>query len=375
MSSEDVAHGASRPDDVALFRREPGLVGRIPRVALGTFPTPVERHELDTARGVRSILVKRDDRCADGYAGNKVRKLEFVLADARAAGAGRLITVGATGSHHAFATAFHGRRVGLPVSLVLFPQSPTPHVRDMLLLDQAAGADLRWVARMEGVPWALWRTRVKHRRERPYVVPPGGSSAVGTLGYVSAALELAEQVASGEAPLPTRIHVAAGTLGTVAGIAIGLAWSGLDVPVIATRITARVVTNERVLARLVRATLLQLSSLGVAVPDAEAVLRLVELRHDQLGAGYGQPTEAASLAQRTFAEAGLRLDTTYTAKAAASLLADDEGGEPLFWHTLSAIEPRELADTVTAADLPPRFAAYCASMNEPPNDTERQRTR
>jgi 1-aminocyclopropane-1-carboxylate deaminase/D-cysteine desulfhydrase-like pyridoxal-dependent ACC family enzyme len=156
--------------------------------------------------------------------------------------------------------------------------------------------------------------------------------------------------------------VAAGTLGTVAGMAIGLAWAGLSLPVIATRITSRIVTNERVLASLVRGTRDRLSAAGVKrLPDADSVLRLVELRHDQIGRGYGRSTEAAERAIRVFAAAGLTLDTTYTAKSAASLLADPEQtAEPLFWHTLSAVEPRELLDNVSPADLPTPFARYLA---------------
>jgi D-cysteine desulfhydrase len=344
-----------------LFQRAPALAERIAHVPLGAFPTPVHTVELDTAAGRRTILVKRDDLCADGYAGNKVRKLEFLLADAAARGARRLITAGATGSHHAFATAFHGRRLGFDVSLVLFPQALTPHVRRMLLLDHAVGAELRWASRMETLPWGLWRAQHVHRAARPIVVPPGGSSDVGSIGYVCAGLELAAQLDAG-APRPSAIHVAAGTLGTVAGLAIGLAWAGLDLPIIATRITARIVTNERVLAALVRGTLARLAAAGTAVPDADAALRLVELRHDQIGAGYGHTTAAAEDARRVFGDAGLNLDVTYTAKAAASLLAAPPSqGVQLFWHTLSAVEPDGLIDGVSASDLPLNFARYLES--------------
>jgi D-cysteine desulfhydrase len=353
---------AMHPHEIELFRRAPGLIAEFAHTPLATLPTAVERVRLGTEGEDRTILVKRDDLCADGYAGNKVRKLEFLLAEAAAAGAARLITAGAAGSHHAFATAYHGRRLGFDVSLVLFPQSLTPHVRDMVLLDQAVGAELCWASRMEAVPWGMWRARHRYRAQPALIVPPGGSNVTGTLGYVSAGLELAAQIESGAAARPSSIYVAAGTLGTVAGMAIGLAWAGLSLPVIATRITSRIVTNERVLASLVRGTRDRLSAAGVKrLPDADSVLRLVELRHDQIGRGYGRSTEAAERAIRVFAAAGLTLDTTYTAKSAASLLADPEQtAEPLFWHTLSAVEPRELLDNVSPADLPTPFARYLA---------------
>lgn len=341
--------------DLALFRQAPLLRRSLPRISLGSFPTAVELVEV----GGRPVLVKRDDTCAAGYAGNKVRKLEFLLADALKRRSGRIITAGATGSHHALATAYHARRLGLEVSLVLFPQALTPHVHDILLMSAGTGAELRWVGRMEAVPFGTWRARFAHRADSPYAVPPGGSNATGAVGYVSAALELAEQLAAATTPLPSRIHVAAGTLGTVAGIAVGLAWAGLDVPVAATRITSRIVTNERVLAHLVRATVAHLRAAGASPPSPDAALRLIELRHDQIGAGYGRATAAGERATELFREAGLRLDPTYTAKAAADLLAAAPADRPpLFWHTLSAVEPADLLKAGAAAALPAPFARY-----------------
>ncbi|HEX2166047.1 MAG TPA: pyridoxal-phosphate dependent enzyme, partial [Longimicrobiales bacterium] len=351
--------------DVPLFHRAPVLAETVPHLPLGTYPSPVERTRLEDAGGSLEILVKRDDVAAEGYAGNKVRKLEFILADARARGVTRLITAGATGSHHGFATAYHGRRAGFDVSLVLFPQSLTDHVREMLLLDAAVGAELLWASRIETVPYGLWRARFAHRREAVCMVPPGGSSEVGTFGYVNGALELAAQIESGAAERPSLIHVAAGTLGTAVGVAIGLAWAGLQIPVVATRITARLLTNERMLASLVRSTLSRLAAAGATgLPDGAAVLSGVTLRHDQIGAGYGKATEAGAHASAVFEAAGLRLDATYTAKTAATLLADaaasgSAGGLPLFWHTLSAAEPRDLG-AVSPSDLPLPFARYLA---------------
>ncbi|HEY8470253.1 MAG TPA: pyridoxal-phosphate dependent enzyme [Longimicrobiales bacterium] len=344
----------------ALFRRFPELATRIPWLPIGSFPTPVESFSIEGIRapGVQ-LHVKRDDLCARPYGGNKVRKLEFILAEAKRRGVERLITVGAVGSHHALATTVYGRALGFDVTLVLFPQQVTDHVRRVLLLDCALGAELRFTPRMESVPAALVAARLAHWRQRTCVIAAGGSDPIGTLGYVSGALELAEQIADRIAPRPDAVHVAAGTLGTAAGLAIGFALAGLDIPINATRITSRLVTNERALARLVSRTLEHLRRAGLAsAPPPAAALRLVRLRHDFVGPGYGRETEGGRDAAARFRRAGLTLDATYTAKAAAELISTvGEGGQGthLFWHTLSAHEPEQALGGVRPADLPEPF--------------------
>lgn len=395
----------------ALFLRYPGLARSIPWCSFGVRRTPLECVALELPDGgERRIRVKRDDLTARPYGGNKVRKLEFILADAKARGATRVITAGAAGSHHALATAVYARRLGMEATLVLFPQARTDHVRRVLLLDQALGAELRFTPRMESVPFAVARARLAHLAEKPYVIAPGGSDPIGTLGYVSAGLELADQFAAESDPMgnaedrraadrdrdddaaaasrggePARIHVAAGTLGTAAGLALGLALAGVDVPILATRITSRIVCNPVALRRLIDRTAEYLRRAGLdeataplslapsprrgergsevrhGIPSAARAAAMIELRHDQIGAGYGRETEASRAAMRIFEAAGLALDATYTAKAAADLLATPDapdGRSPLFLHTLSAFEPLDLARGTTPADLPPPFRAY-----------------
>jgi len=335
-----------------LFDHLPGLRERAPWISLLTGPTPVHQYHL----GGREVLVKRDDLTARPYGGNKVRKLEFLLAEAARSGAGRLVTAGAFGSHHALATAIYGRAQGFQVTCVLFPQPLTGHVRGVLRSIAAAGAELRFTRRLEGVPFALRRAKWGARSERACIIPPGGSSPAGALGYAEAALELDAQIRAGECPEPGSIHVAAGTLGTAAGLAVGLALAGRSIPIFATRITSLLVTNERALRGLVRGTLALLEPAGPALPPAERVLATVRLRHDQVGAGYGRETEAAQAAAAAWAAVGLQLDGTYTAKAAAALLADPpQAPPPLFWHTLSAWQPEPGPEALAAAALPEPF--------------------
>ena len=348
----------------ALFRRYPEAARRLPWLPLATLPTPVEPLALEDPGGDGARLwIKRDDQSGLPYGGNKVRKLEFILARARDLGATRLVTAGATGSHHALATAVYGRRLGFDVTLCLFPQPLTDHVRRVLLLDHALGAELRWTPRMALIPLALFRARHAYPGERVFVIAPGGSDAVGTLGYVSAGLELAEQIEAGEAPGVDEVWVAGGTLGTAAGLAIGFTLAGLQTGVCAVRITSRLVANARALRRLVVETVRLLHAAGVPAPPPEVALRRIRISHEQLGDGYGRPTSQARAAAEAFAEVGVVLDETYTAKAAAGFLAGagpSRTGARLFWHTLSAVEPdaagpvggTDVADVAGVADGP-----------------------
>lgn len=333
----------------ALFRRFPQLQETVPWLPLGNFPTPVAPLPLlDTGTGAR-VWVKRDDLSSDVYGGNKVRKLEFILAAAKAKDARRLITVGAAGSHHALATAIYGRRLGFEVTLVLFPQEVTPHVRDVLRMEVAVGADIRYAPRMEMIPLAKWLMQLGYRDQRTFVIAAGGSDVSGTLGYVSAALELAEQVAQGIAPVPDVIHLSAGTLGTVAGLSIGLELAGLPTCVTGARIVSRLVAGEHALTRLIRATLRKLVRGGVAAPGFAKVRNRLTIMHGYVGTGYGRQTPEGLRASERFSQLGLTLDPTYTAKAAAELtdaLQNGAAGNHLFWHTLSAAPLPELPDTL-----------------------------
>lgn len=351
-------------DRSPLFERYPQLTVHLPWTPLGRFPTRIDSVTVRDRQGAeRTVLVKREDLSHEVYGGNKIRKLEFLLSEARRRGATRLITVGAAGSHHALATAIHGEASGFAVSVVLFPQPLTAHVRDIVLMDQAAGAEIRWIPRLEMVPFAMWHARLTHRRDPPFIVAAGGSDAIGTMGWVGAGLELATQIERGECPVPATIHVAAGTLGTAAGLALGLALAGLDISIAATRITSRIITNERALGILVRGAAGILQRAGIDAP-VERALRMVEIRHGQIGRGYGRTTPEARHAAESFADAGLRLDDTYTAKAAAELLSTGNHGPALFIHTLSAAEPIERVNEAVLASLPPPVAAYLARSVE-----------
>lgn len=329
---------------------------RLPWLPLGTFPTPVERLPGLSAGLGAEVWVKRDDRSGVRYGGNKVRKLELLLADAVARGRRTLVTIGAYGSHHALATAIYGRALGLDVALALYPQPITPHVLDDLLLGQVHGARLihvRWTALAP-----LVAVTAAAAAERGELIPPGGSSARGTLGYVEAGLELAEQVARGELPAPDAVVVAAGTCGTAAGLALGLELGGLHAArVVAVRVVPAAVASRPLLRRLDLGARRLLRESGARLPRRRPVE--VELDPHELGGGYGVDTPSARDAVARFGAAGLELETTYTGKAAAALVrlaaGPLRGKRLLFWHTLSSVDLRADLARAAPAALPAAF--------------------
>ena len=327
-----------------LFQRYPLLAERLPHLPLLAGPTPVQRlARLEPLVGAASLWVKRDDRTAQPYGGNKPRKLEFLLGAARAQGARTLITFGGLGSNHALATACYGRRHGFAVTTILVPQPVDDHVRRNLAALRQEGARVVCVTSSAGAALAAgsaWLLALGRDRRRPYLIPPGGSSPVGSLGYVSAALELADQIGQNGLPVPAAIFVAGGSNGTAAGLLVGLRLAGLSSRLIVVRVSDRLPVHARAIARLATATAALLSRgeprLATALTFGPADLEVWE---DYLGAGYGHPTPAGDQAVQLLAQAeGLVLDRTYTGKTMAALLDAVRRpawrGQPLlYWHT------------------------------------------
>ena len=330
----------------ALERRFPALAGRLPRRALARVPTAVHRlAALERAAGTGELWVKRDDRTGDRYGGNKVRKLEWVLADALGRGHRAVLTTGALGSNHALATTIYAGMLGLETHLVLIPQPVTPHVRRTLLLDHAHGAVIHFAptiaaARRVAIGVLLRGTL---RGARPYLVPTGGSSVTGTLGYVNAGVELALQVEAGELPEPAAVVVPLGSGGTAAGLMAGLRLGGLATRVIAVRVTDLLPPTPQLLDRLARGALRVLTRLDPGLPRVVLAPDDVVIRSEWLGAGYGAPTSDGEAAARLAATTeDLVLETTYGAKALAAALALGRAGSMaplLFWHTYSSVDP------------------------------------
>ncbi len=320
-----------RPIDNAL----PGIAAHLPCAGFAALPTPVQTARVDD----RQIWVKRDDLSHPEYGGNKVRKLEFILAAAQRAGQQRVVTFGATGTHHGLATALFCRQLGLECEVLLFDQPDSPHVRENRARLQDSGAICTPCGSLARTVLRFYLHPRRLRRDTLFLFA-GGSGEIGTLAFVNAALELADQVAEGEAVQPSRIYCATSSGSTLAGLTLGVALLGWDTRVIGVQVADAKLgpfdacTTGSVDA-LMRRTLRWLEQRGVVWP---AACPEVILDDSWLGAGYGHPTRAAEQAARVFEESlGVPLDLTYTAKAFAALRADTAPGEVLYWHTLSSV--------------------------------------
>lgn len=347
-----------------IFAHLPALRGRVPWVPLGDFPTGVG--SLGAIRP--DVLVKRDDRTSQVYGGNKVRTLEVLFGDALARGATHVYSTGAFGSNHATATVLHAPRVGLIPGVVLFPQPPSTAAAENLRVIASADPELRALRTIASLPFGMWAARRHHARrgERAYVMVPGGATPLGALGYVSAAFELAEQVARGELPEPARVVVGVGSTCTSAGLLAGLhlaARMGIGLRaqprLVSVRVTPWPVTAAfRIVGLAVRTSRLLAELTGDATLAIEAAALRPHLEVDGrfLGRGYGHPTAAGLEAIDVFGacEPSLVLDTTYSAKAAAAVLSYARRGDRgpiLFWSTKSTV-PLPEGDDLALADAP-----------------------
>lgn len=308
-------------------------------------PTAVERLDGLSDETGTDLWVKRDDSSAELYGGNKVRKLEFLLADARRRGCKSIVTTGAYGSHHVLATSLFGAHWNFNVQAVVVAQPWTLHVEENLRCVLGAGTEVH-----RAPAWPIVATKTASllasltaRGLRPYRVPHGGSSVVGTLGYVEAGLEIAAQIDSGEMPEPSAIFVALGSGGTAAGLCVGLAALGFTTPVIGVRVTPRLVCNRAVVVKLINGAVRHLRKIDRSFPDvAKGAARLLKVHSDHYGGGYGVVDGATTDALKRAEQGGLVLDPTYTGKAFAAFLNAASsrrlGRRLLFWNTLSSAD-------------------------------------
>ena len=278
------------------------------RISIGVFPTPVQKLDNVSRLLGTQVYVKRDDLTGLGLGGNKVRKLEYLLADAKAQGAEVVFTTGGAQSHHAMLTAAAARKLGMMPILILKKRGVTARQGNQLL-EHLMGVDVRFMDTDDYADIYAEMDRVGKALGRPYYkIPCGGSNALGTLGYVDCAREIRDQGLHFD-----HLICAEGSGGTMAGLALG---AKLYLP--GTRVTGMMVDSdpfEEITVRLMREAAALLDA------DVQVSAEDFDLR-DLCGPGYAIPSQEGNAAVAMMAEnEGLFLDPVYTGKAFAGLIA------------------------------------------------------
>ena len=308
-----------------LHRWSPALRQRLPFVKLGEGPTPV-RPLPGLGSGKAEIWLKDEGGFGEGgWGGNKVRKLEWLLPDVERRGRKTILTFGGLGTNWGLATALYAREQGIETALALIDQPLDEHVEAQLERLRASGASIHFTrTKNRTVALAPWLVgRHMSGLKPPYILPSGGSSPLGALGYVEVAFEIADQVRSGELPEPGWIVVPTGSGGTAAGLALGLSLAGLETGVLGVIVSEHLKLDGPAIRKLAERSAALLRKRGADFPEPE-------LRHEMtiewLGETYGAPTPESENAIELTRSAGLELDPVYTAKAMAALLAREKAG-------------------------------------------------
>jgi D-cysteine desulfhydrase family pyridoxal phosphate-dependent enzyme len=313
------------------------LLHDIPRVPLAHLPTPLEpAPRLGAGIGLPRLWLKRDDCTGLALGGNKARKLEYLFAEARAQGADTVFTTGGLQSNHARMTAAAACKLEMRSVLYLCDPEPVEH-QGNLLLDAIFGADVCYLPGLDlhemHSRMAADAARMGEQGRKAYIIPVGGSTPLGCLGYVRAVEEVARQAAEQGFDVDA-MTVATGSTGTLAGILLGVRLFMPGCRVYGISVAPSAPAGQRRCARIIAEAAAMLGVDWQPEPDA------VPVYDDWLGAGYGVPTDdgmaAIDLAART---EGVLLDPVYTAKALAGTRGLAQRGElraeetVLFWHT------------------------------------------
>lgn len=341
----------------AIFRRYPALQSKLSWVSLTCGPTPVEPLSLlGNELGLTSLWIKRDDLCGQWYGGNKPRKLEFLLAEAKKKSAVSVLTLGALGSHHTLATAVYCHQLNLHSVLGLANRPLGERERPNLQSSYALGAEMFYLPRDFYLLWKLpiIYVRVALRDLKfPYFVPPGGSSALGCLGYVSAAFEFAEQIEKGEAVCPDEIWLPVGSLGTMVGLVLGFHLAGLSCKVVGVKIYPASRIGDRGVMKLINKTYRFLKQHLPDLPEINISPDDFSVLDGYIGEGYsyttGKAENAISLMQKT---EDIELEHVYTGKCMAALIDAAKKGllqdkQVMFWNTYNSLPYQRRLPAVT----------------------------
>ncbi len=292
------------------------LLETLPRITLGFLPTPLEEvSQLSATLGGPRIFIKRDDLTGLVLGGNKVRKLEFMMADAKQKGADVIITTGSSQSNHACLTAAAARMLGMESILVLDKGVHT-ETQGNLLLDSLFEAEVRIIDDSSLVPKTMEdiAADLRSKGHNPYLIPRGASCPLGAVGYVTAVAEICEQLDKQDIQAQY-LFAAAGSSGTMAGLTVGAKYFQAPFQVIG------VSTNRKKEELSVKIS--DLANETAQLLDMDLTFNPDEMTiyDEYVGKGYGIPTPQAIEAIRLVAHTqGIILDPVYTAKVMSGLI-------------------------------------------------------
>lgn len=369
---------SSKERNWPLYRQYPDLMKTLPRVVLCNTPTPVTHLEDCGEQLEINLYIKRDDLTGfkNHFGGNKPRKLETILADAKRHKVNTVITFGCIGSNHAVATADCAQRLGLNCILMLKPQTGSHVVRRNLMLMDYFGAEIRYSPTHALRDLDIANLFLHHALDYgsfPYVIPTGAETALGAVGYVNAAFELKEQIDNDALPEPDYIYIATGGFGhptgllgaSIAGLVVGLKAAGLSTKVIGifTEPKKKQII-EPLLLQQCRETITLLHDADPAFPELHITPDDFMIIDDCAGQGYGvySPEGIAAITLLEETE-GIHLDGTYTGKAFAGLVRDARAGKlkgknVLFWNTFCSHDFKHLLKRRSYKTLPYALHAY-----------------
>lgn len=351
-------------NSLPLFTTYPSLLDKIPRIPLADLPTPVQKMEkLGQNVGLNDLYIKRDGLTSKNvYGGNKVRKLEFILADAKQKGAETIITGGGIGSNFSLATTIWGQKLGLNTILLLMEHPISSATRINMLAFHHYKAQMIKVSEDEWDQELRKQIELNHARH-PYAIPLGGSNELGATGFVNAAFELKEQVEDGVIPEPDYIFVTAGSLSTFCGLWLGCKLANLNTQVVG--ISVYVYENPLPKAfDLINRTNNYLLSTGTSLPELEINSAEIVIVNDYRGEEYAKFTlEGKRAVELAYSLEGIKLEGTYTGKTLAGLLGYIKKGSlnnrtVLFWDTYAEQDLSDITKEIDYHQLPIEFQKY-----------------
>jgi D-cysteine desulfhydrase len=350
---------------IPLFQNYQKLAQKLPHIPLADLPTPV--YKIGDSLGIENLYIKQDSVSAMEYGGNKIRKLEFLLGMAIRDERREVMTFGCAGSNHALATSIYANKIGINAISMLIPQPNAYYIRKNLLMGYSVGAELHYYSSRKslfiGKIFQLFVHKIK-TGQLPQIIPPGGSSPLGTIGFVNAAFELKQQIQNGSCPEPDYIYVALGTMGTAAGLILGLAAAGLKTKVICVRVVGESIANKPKLINLLRKTNVLLNESDPSFPIVQISKIAIEIRNEFFGGKYAlftrEGVDAVDLVKKS---AGIHLEETYTGKAFAALIHDAKNkrllnNKVLFWNTYNSIDFSKFTNNADYRKLPKPFHHY-----------------